>query len=156
MPSKANLERSLAAVIVIITMAATGSSQIRKFNWSNETCEFQGTYDARKHSESALRDTLKLIEPGSYSIQTEATAWKYEDIQKLSIAVLDAEYKQRSAELRSLRLVKVPFFEALRKRKQSEMDRVYQLSRVTIGAYTDASVLNSYDAGACSGGMCGR
>ena len=58
------------------------------------------------------------------------------------------------AELRSLRLVKVPFFEALRSTASSQKWTGFiELSRVTIGAYTDASVLNSYDAGACSRGM---
>jgi hypothetical protein len=150
MHSNNNVERTVAALLVILAMSAACFAQTRKFAWSNETCEFQGTYDARKYSETALRDTLKLIEPGSFSIQTEATAWKYEDIKGLSLAALDTEYKQRSSELRLLKLVKAPFFEALRRRKQAEMDRVYQLSRVTIRAYTDPSALAGYDAGACS------
>jgi hypothetical protein len=141
---------SILLTLFVAFAAADTRAQTRVFKWSDESCEFEARYNTKLHSERALRDTLKLIQPGSFYLQTEATAWTYDAIPKLSIAALDREYREKTAQLKALKLVSDPYFEGLRQRKLAEMEKVYRLSSVTIRAYADRSALGGYNAGSCS------
>jgi hypothetical protein len=93
-----------------------------------------------------------MIEPGGgYSIDTDATAWSHDDIPKLSLTDLEREYAAKTAELRKLDIVPVPFFERYRRSKLKEMLQVYKLSRSTIQGYANPAFLIEYqDAKACN------
>lgn len=144
------MKRSLLTLLIMMLLSNFAAGQPRKFRWTNEMCEFEGTYNASRYSESRLRNTLKLIGPGGFGISTEATAWKYEDIDLLSASMLEREYLARSAELRSLAIVNTAFFEKLRREKLRELEKVYLLSKITIRGYREpASLLEYRDAGEC-------
>src|ERR1035437_5053507 len=126
------------------------SAQVRTMKWSTEFCQYSGTYDSKKYTEAQLRDTLKLAMHGEYSLMTDATAFSYEDIPKLSMASLENEYKTKLAALKALDIVHTKYFDDLKSQKLAEIEQVYELSRVSIMAYKGPKVLTSYsDAEAC-------
>lgn len=143
----------LLTLIAIIAVAplTTAAAQVKKFRWTTELCEFEGTYDARKYSEAELRNTLKLFAlGGEFRLNTEATVWKFEDIARLDVAALDREYNRVMGELKNLKIARSPYFENLRQKKLKEVEQVYRLSRTTMQAYTNPAVIGEYkSAAAC-------
>lgn len=138
-------------IALIILAALTASAQTRTFRWDDELCQYTGTYDAKKITLAALQNTLKLSRPGSYSLETNSTVWKFSDIAELDIAALDSEYAQKSAELKALDIVHGPYWEALKQKKLLELDQVYRLNQTTMRAYRDQRILLEYkDAPACT------
>jgi hypothetical protein len=129
-------------LIVIIVLCQTAAyAQTKQFQWTTELCEFEGIYDAKKYTETQLSNTLKLFAVGHFDIQTDATVWKYEEIKNLSVAALDKEYESKSTALKNLDIVKSSYWESLRQRKLKELKEVYELSRVTIIAYSEPARL---------------
>ena len=94
----------LIAILVLCQTAAF--AQTKKFRWTTELCELEGTYDAKKYTDAQLKNTVKLFAAESFDIQTEATVWKYEEIKKLSVPALDKEYESKSTALKKLDIVK--------------------------------------------------
>jgi hypothetical protein len=139
-----DLLMKLYLVAVILFLVTFASAQTKTFRWNTELCEFSGTYDSKKYTEAQLRDTMKLFEQGDLSMGYNATVWKYEDIAKLDIPALDREYKQKTAAVKALNIVKVPYWENVRQAKLKEIEQVYQLSRLTMQAYTEPGVLRGY------------
>jgi len=125
----------LMAILILCHMAAY--AQTKQFRWTTELCEFEGSYDAKKYSDAQLKNTVKLFAPGNFQIQTEATVWKHEDINKLNVAALDKEYESKSTALKKLDIVKSAYWEALRERKLKELKQIYELSRLTILGYNE-------------------
>ncbi len=123
----------LIAILVLCQTAA--DAQTKRFQWTTELCEYEGTYDAKKYTEAQFRNTLKLFAVGSFEIETDATVWKYEEIKNLSVAALDKEYESKSAALKKLDVVKSAYWQSLRERKLKELKQVYELSRLTMLAY---------------------
>lgn len=127
-------------LIAILFLCHTAAfAQTKSFRWTTDLCEFEGTYDAAKYTETQLKNTLKLL--GDFSINTDATVWKYEDIKKLDVNALDKEYQAKSAALKKLDIVKSPFWERLRERKLKELTEVYKLSRLTMLGYAEPAKL---------------
>jgi len=138
----------LIAILVLCQTAAF--AQAKRFQWTTELCEYEGTYDAAKYTEAQLKNTLKLFAVGSFDIETEATVWKYEEIKKLSVATLDKEYESKSTALKKLDIVKSAYWELLRGRKLKELKQVYEFSRLTMLAYDEpAKLKESAFAEAC-------
>lgn len=134
----------MIAIFLVSSVGAYG--QTRTFTWDDELCGYSGTYDAKKYSEEQLRNTLKLGQTaGSYPIETNTTAWKISDIPTLDVAALDREYQQRSAELKAMPIVPVPYWQTFKLRKIRELDQVYRLARVSMVAYEDPRALLSYE-----------
>ncbi len=129
----------LIAILVLCQTAAY--AQTKRFQWTTELCEYEGTYDAKKYTEAQLRNTLKLFAIGNFDIQTDATVWKYEEIKKLNVAALDKEYESKSTALKKLGIVKSAYWEALRERKLKELKQVYELSKLTMLAYNEPAKL---------------
>lgn len=128
--------------LALTIFAFSGNAQTRTFKWSDELCDYSGTYNSRKYTEAQLRNTVRLWMPGGFSLETSATVFKPEDLPTLNLAALDAEYKAKSGELANLDIVKTPYWEALRKAKLAEMKQVYELSRLTIQGHRNPKVLN--------------
>jgi hypothetical protein len=140
-------------ILALFAFAAlSASGQIRTFRWYDESCRYTGTYNAKKITTAQLRNTLKLSQTaGSSPLETNTSVWKITDIAGLDIAALDREYAQKSAELKSLDIVRVPYWETFRQRKLRELEQVYRLSRASMRAYQDQRILREYkDAPACT------
>lgn len=131
-------------IIILVFSSTVAFAQNRKLRWSTETCEFEGTYNAKKYSEKQLRDTLKLFATGNFRIEANATPLDFEGVEKLSVAALDAEYNSKSAGVRNLNLIKSPYWEAVRQKKLNELEQVYKLSRATMLAYKNPAMIRDY------------
>lgn len=127
-----------------MVLSATAAAQRGMLRWNTELCEFSGTYNARKYSAAQLRNTLKLFSPGEFGLNVDATVWRFEDIGALDVAKLDRQYEAVMADLKSLEIVKSPYWESVRQKKINEINEVYRLSRVTMQAYTKPAVLRDY------------
>lgn len=134
--------------ILLLLFVVTVSSQTKTFRYETGICRVTATYDSKKYTEIQLRSTLKLSEVSEgyeFHMSHDSTVWKYEDIYKLSLSNLDNEYKQKTAALKALEIVKTPYWETLRMERLKEMAEVYTLSRITQKAYMNPLVLREYD-----------
>lgn len=136
--------KALLIIILILSNALAAAAQTKKFRWTTELCEYEGTYDASRYTENQLKHTYLLFFGGDFHLQADATAWKYEDIKKLSLGALSKEYTTKSNILRGLDIVKIPYWQTLRQNKLKEMQQVYNLSRITIEAYENPARLKEY------------
>ena len=130
---------------VLVLFSVDVSAQTKKFKWETELCEFEGTYDSTKYTEAQIKNTQMLVSSaGHIPLETDATVWKFEDIEKLDVEALDKEYKTKHAELKNLDIVKTEFFENLRQSKLKEMEQVYKLSKATMLGYKNPVALKEY------------
>jgi hypothetical protein len=138
-------------LLPVIVLFATFSvdAQVRKFRWSTELCEFEGTYDGGKYNETLLKNTQRLLSPSELRLDSGgATVWKYEEISKLDVAALDANYTKLKAELETLKFVKNRYTESVRLAKLNEAKQLYELSRTTILAYNQPVAIRDYSSAA--------
>jgi hypothetical protein len=142
----------IISIVILLSAALTAAAQTRTFRWDDELCRYSGTYDAKRFSEASLQNTLKLAAMGGHiPLSTSSTVFKFADIDTLDVHALDREYEKKSAELRSLEIVPVPYWETFRNRRLKEMEQAYRLNRVTMLAYKDPRSLLTYsDAPACT------
>ena len=125
---------------------STSFAQIRTFKWTDELCEYSGTYDGKKYNEVKLRNTHRLL--FGHDLQLEsvgATVWKYEDIAKQDPAAVEAKYKDLIDELEHFEYVSTPFTDAVLASKLRETRQLYQLIRTTMTAYHDPLVIRKYE-----------
>lgn len=136
---------------VFVLFGTTTFAQAKKFRWTTELCEFEGTYDSTKYTEAQLRNTQKLLSSlGVVPLFTDSTVGSYGDIKNLSLDELDKEYEMSFNELKNLEIVKTEYWETLRQKKLKEMEQSYKLKRITIQAYTNPGLLKQYTgAGVC-------
>ena len=134
----------LASLVYLIIAFSNAPAQTRSFKWDTELCSVTGTYDAKKYSETQLRNTLSLFTFTDSEADVSMTVWKYEDIAKLDIAAYRRQYEQRSRRLRELDIVRSPYWESLRQERLKEMEQVYELTRTTAVAYTKPEVLKDF------------
>jgi len=126
-------------------------SQIKTFKWSDELCEYSGTYNSKKYSEVKLRNTQRLLFGQDLKLDSVgATVWKYEDIAKLDPASLEIKYNDLIDELEHFEYVSTPFTDAVLAARLKETRQLYQLIRTTMAAYNDPAVIRKYQgAEAC-------
>ena len=141
----------LASMIVAIAFASAVTAQTRTFKWTDELCEYSGTYDSKKYNEVQLRNTHRLLLGHDLQLgSVGATVWKYEDIAKQDPASVEAKYKDLIDELEHFEYVSTPFTDAVRAARLKEVRQLYQLIRTTMAAYNDPSVIRKYQgAEAC-------
>ncbi len=143
--------KKISAVLILLVAASSALAQPRTFKLAADMCEFTLTYDSKKYTEAELRNTARLFEYGPFTLTYHPMVFKYEDIAKLDVAKLEEEYARKSAALKTLKIVKSPFWETVRQRKIKEIDQSYQLRRTQTLAYRDPKELRDYTtAPACN------
>lgn len=142
----------LIRIFLLISLAAVcAAAQTRTFKWTDELCEYSGTYDARKVTAKQLQNTYDLLLTPDASFAADAAVFQIEDIARLDVAKLDAEYAKRSAALKTADIVKKPYWQNLRAKKLKILEQTYRLARVEMLAFNEPSALTQYkDAPACS------
>ncbi|MBX3243809.1 MAG: hypothetical protein KF685_05075 [Acidobacteria bacterium] len=136
-------------IFLALLLFATGvHAQMRTFVWQTDMCEMTGQYDPLKYTEEQLKNTLELFSPDEISLSARATVWNYAEIEKLDVAKLDSDYKQMRERIATMPIVNSPYWENARKAKLRELDQVYELSRVTMKAYTEPAALRQYSRSA--------
>lgn len=136
----------LLSFVILFVFSNFSIAQSKKFRWESEggMCEYEGTFDSKKHTAAQLKNTQKLL--GSYfNIDfTTATVWRYEEIKSLNFAPIEAEYQKKSAELKTLNIIKSPYWEARRQQKLKEMEQYYWLIKTTMASYKKPESLRDY------------
>lgn len=145
----------LLTIVWCLSITLAASAQTKKLRWTTETCELEGSYNARRYSERQLRDTLKLIAIYGFRIETDATPRKIADVRKINVAALDREYDLKLAQIKNLNLVKSAFWESVRRKKLREFEQIYRLSRTTLLAYETPAAIREYaSAASCVKKIC--
>ncbi len=135
----------LIVCCALILFDTNASAQTKKFSWETELCEFEGTYDSSKYTDTQLKNTYEMLRNLSVILlETEQLARSYEEIDQLDAAALDEEYKTKYAKLKNLDIVKTEFFENMRQRGLKELKDFYQLSRATMLSYKNPAALKEY------------
>jgi hypothetical protein len=138
--------KKLFLISIFSFFCLSSFAQSKKFRWESEggMCEFEGTYNSKKHTAAQIKNTLKLIN-GYFRLDTfNATVFKYEDVAKQDFAPIEAEYQKKSAELKNLDIVKLPYWEKRRKQQLKEMESYYWLSKTTMAGYKTPESLRDY------------
>lgn len=142
----------LLALILVQAFAADAQT-LKKFRWSDYSCEYESVYDARKYSETQLKDTIKLFTSALYNDFSSAfssTPDKIEEVEKLDVATLKREYAAKREALEKLNVIPTPYWKEYHQKKLRELERFYDLARVTMLAYKNPSVISQYEfADAC-------
>ena len=66
------------ALLVLLICAVPSFAQTRTFKWSDELCDYVGTYNSRKYTKTQIANTEKLFNNGGFSLQTSATVFRAE------------------------------------------------------------------------------
>jgi hypothetical protein len=140
----------IVLIILSLSFIAT-SAQVKTFKWTDELCEYSGTYDSKKYSEKLLRNTQRLLFGQDFSLTSvDATVWNYDDIAKLDPVAAETKYKDLIDELEHYEYLSTPFTDAVLAARLREIRQVYQLKRTTMAAYADPTVIRRYQgAEAC-------
>lgn len=154
------MNRSFHILLLVLSVAVLSSgavAQLKNFTWDDGLCSYRGLYDPKKYSEAELRNTVKLFDPNEFNLITHSTAvFRPSDIGRLDVAKFDSVYRDMSANLAGLKIVKMSYFEELRRAKLKEMEQVWQLNRTTMLAFDDPLKLNEYTAApACNQRLAG-
>lgn len=139
-------------ILLIFSLSfVSASAQVKSFKWTDELCEYTGTYDSKKYNEVKLRNTQRLLLSQDFSLTSvDATVWKYEEIAKLDPTGAEKRYKELIDELEHFEYISTPFTDAVLAARLREIRQVYQLIRTTMAAYTDPTVIRKYQgAEAC-------
>lgn len=144
---KISLSRCLLLLSSCFISVPFTFAQTKTFKWTTELCSYEGSYDASKITEQQLKDTYDLWYTGSFTLQTDATVWKPEEVAKLSLEALDKEYNTNIKRLKELNLVKLPYWEKLREETIKEVEESYKLKNITIKAYEHPEMLKEYAQG---------
>ena len=134
----------IAAIAIFLLSTFAVNAQTKTFKWGDEACDYQGTYDSKAYTALQLADTQKLVRSSGFPFSTDATVFKYDDVARLDLGKLDAEYALKVATLNGLDIVKNPYFENLRAARLAEIRQVYELSRASMQAYANPDILNSF------------
>lgn len=136
----------IISLLVIVLTSFSTDGQVRKFKWSTEVCEYEGTYDSRKYKEEQLRDTRKLLSPYELRLDpSKATVWKFEEIAQLDPETLKRQYNEVVNGINSLKHIRTPYFNAIKQAKLREAKQLYELSRVTMLAYSSPKAFHDHN-----------
>jgi len=136
--------KRIALLFIVFALAnAPASAQVKKFQWEDEICVFEGIYDARLYTEKQLENTYKLWYSQDYEMELyQAAVFEYEDIGRLRTpSSLDAEYARKAAALRKLEVVNTAFWKAFKQKKLKALEQDYQLARASVQAYQKPKAL---------------
>jgi hypothetical protein len=137
------MRRSLM-VVVLFGVSVTAWGQKAVFKWSDEMCEYAGTYDSRKYTKKQLENCYQLSCQNPYLLSHTPAVFKPSDIGKLSLHELDLEYKQKRKEIGSLDLPNTRYWMELRLSVLTELDQFYKVSRIAYLGYVDPNKLKGW------------
>lgn len=138
--------KKITLLFIVLLSCSDVFAQVRTFKWSGDMCEFTATYNSKRFTETELRNTARLLSYAQFDLDYHTMVFKYEDIAKLDVAALDKEYARKSADLKSMMIVNLPYWETVRQRKMKEMDQAYQKRRTATLAFADPKALRDYNA----------
>lgn len=145
------MKKALIALFILLAANMFVSAKTKRFVWENEICAYEGWYNDALYTEKQLENTYRLW----YSQDFELFVWKGERQvgglrQPITLAWLDYQYALKSAALRTLEVVKTPYWQNVKRKKLEALERRYMLERLTFQASENPSVLTKLKfAGEC-------
>lgn len=128
--------------------AVAPADTLATLHWESEMCTYTGRYDTHKYTARQLTDTHDLLRGGLLS--TSATVFRPEDIAKLSVDTLEAEYTKVLAHINGLQPVPGAPWRELKRRKLQELNDQYRATKLTMLGYANPTLLvNSTYPAAC-------
>ena len=134
--------RTLIFIFILISVNLFGQTAI--FKWNDETCEYESLYDKSKYSEAQLKNCYQLTYNFTFRINHTPNVFKPNDIKKLNIDTLDAEYNAKMNQLEGLVLPNSKYWDGLRKSIMIELEQLYRLSRITYQGFSDPKLLKEW------------
>lgn len=120
-------------------VASTPTDTLATFRWEDEACSYTGRYDSRRYTPQQLADTHDLLSGGL--LTTTATVFRPEDIAKLSLDTLEAEYTRVRAHVRGLQPVPGATWQGLKRLKLQELEDEYRATKLTMQGYANPGLL---------------
>lgn len=136
----------LLSIFILFVFCEFSLAQSKKIRWESVggVCEYEGIFDSKKYTAAQLKNTQKLLGSDFNIDFTTATIWKYEEIDSLNFAPIEAEYQKKSAELKNLNIVKSPYWEVRKQQKLKEIEQYYWLIKTTMASYKKPESLRDY------------
>lgn len=110
------------------------------YTWETESCTFSGRYNPRLYSKEQL-DNVRQLLYGSAMVFTGASVHRPEDIAKLSLDTLNAEYARAITRYRNMRVVPRPMWLKLKKQAIREIEDDYQAHKLYVQAFANPAIL---------------
>ena len=130
--------------ILIILFTINSFGQKKTFKWSDQTCEYESTYDVRKYTENQLKNSYSITYNYTYQITQTPSVFEPEDLTSLNPDSLDREYNTKISQLQTLDLPKTAYWNELKKSIIIELEQTYQLSRIAYQGYINPVYLKNW------------
>ena len=119
------------------------NENLKTYTWDDELCHYTCKYDSTLVVYRQLRNSYDLgFRTDRFELTTRSTAFGISDIEKLNIDSLDNEYNRKIHDLKSLEVINTKYWLELKRQKIIELKKVYELTRLSMLAYTYPDTLN--------------
>jgi hypothetical protein len=137
------MNKIAALMVVFVLCGAAVSAKSKKFVWEDEICAYEGSYNVALYTKKQLENTYQLW----YSRDFELDVWHGErsvdgHMEPFTISWLDYQYALKSAALRKLEIVNVPYWQNVKRKKLKALEQKYILERLTLQAFENPPVLS--------------
>jgi hypothetical protein len=122
------------------TESPVGDQSSAVYTWNTELCVLKGSYDPQKLSLQLIENTYKLW-MDDWTLESPSVATSPEDVSRLSLEKLTAEYEATRAGLANLAPVSDTYWQSIKSQKMSALDAEFKLKKMAIMAYADPEVL---------------
>ena len=122
--------------------ASAPTDTLATYAWDSEMCHYTGRYKPRRYSKEALDNAHQLLF-GSAMLTTNTSVFRPEDVGKLHLDSLTAEYTRNLRQYRSMRLLPQPMWQKLRQQAIQELEDDYRAKKLYIQAFANPAVLQS-------------
>lgn len=140
---KTQLYFSLLILCTFICTTPGFSQKKSTFSWEEENCSCIGTYSTKQYPGNELQNTVDHI-LSSGLLTTNVTAFRLEELSKISMDTLTAECLRRLHPLYNARFVQTHYWDSLRNERIQEIEKQCELSTITILGYQNPDTLRSY------------
>jgi len=137
-PAQKQTEPSAPALAPVTT--APAADTLATHNWEGESCRYTGRYNPSRYTAAQLAGTWEVLDH-SASLRYHALTFSPEDIDKLSLDSLEADYTQLHRHYQQLQIVPQPVWQKLKKARLQELEGQYQAKKLLIQAYTNPAIL---------------
>ncbi len=134
---------NLTVIFILVTGLLFGQNST--FKWEDELCSYESRYSNKLYSETQIINCYKLAYKDDFRFQNTPDIFGIKDLERIHLADLDQEYREKSKLLSALDLPKIPFWDNLRKKRLIELDQLYHLSKITCQSFSDPKSLRQFN-----------
>ncbi len=125
-----------------VQRGALTKSAIGYFTWNTELCTNKGTYNTQQFTKVQLQNTYELCYAyNGILLEEDGVVLKKENLPKLDLNKLTAEYQQKLTMFTQMEVVNTPYWQNIQQQKIKELTDEYDLKRLTLLSYNNSAVL---------------